>query len=128
MDTLAIPAYILVDADPHGIEIMFTYRFGSLSLSHLDMLASPKIQWIGIRPTDIAEFEIPSLPLTDEDIKKIDEMLERPYITEELRLQLTQMRKDKIKAEIEALSTFSSTYLVDQYLPSTISMSCLRKD
>lgn len=128
IDTLQIPAYVLVDADPHGIEIMFTYRFGSLALAHLHQLASPSIQWIGIRPSDIADFGIPFMRLTDEDSKKIAEMLERPYITDELRQQLTRMSKDKKKAEIESLSTFSSTYLLDQYLPSMMSMSALRKN
>ncbi|XP_063701627.1 meiotic recombination protein SPO11 [Culicoides brevitarsis] len=128
IDTLHIPAYILVDADPHGIEIMFTYRFGSLALAHLDQLAAPSIQWIGLRPSDIVELQIPSLSLTYEDIKKLDEMLERPYITEDLRSQLTEMRKTKKKAEIEALSTFSSTFLLDQYLPSAIGTNYLRKN
>lgn len=128
VDTFAIPAYILVDADPHGIEIMFTYRFGSLALAHLDQLAAPSIQWIGVRPSDIADFDIPFMRLTDEDSKRIGEMLERPYITDELREQLTRMKKDKKKVEIESLSTLSSTFLLDQYLPSMMNMSVLRKN
>lgn len=107
---------------------MFTYRFGSLALSHLDQLASPKIKWIGIRPTEISVLQIPFLNLTYEDKKKIEEMLERPYINDELREQLTEMRKNKKKVEIESLYTFSSTYLLDQYLPSSIAMSVLNEN
>lgn len=45
---LHIPIYILVDADPHGIEIMCTYKFGSLHLVHnSQQLAVKSIQWIG---------------------------------------------------------------------------------
>lgn len=29
-DKLKIPIFILVDADPHGFDIMCTYRFGSM--------------------------------------------------------------------------------------------------
>lgn len=43
-----LPIYIVVDADPHGIEIMCTYKFGSMQMLHnSEHLAVPKIQWIG---------------------------------------------------------------------------------
>lgn len=45
---LRIPIYILVDADPHGIEIMCTYKFGSLQMVHnSQQLAVSSIEWIG---------------------------------------------------------------------------------
>lgn len=45
---LAIPMYIIVDADPHGIEIMCTYKYGSLMKVHnSEHLAVPSIEWIG---------------------------------------------------------------------------------
>lgn len=45
---LRIPLYILVDADPHGVEIMCTYKFGSLMKVHnSEHLAVPEIEWIG---------------------------------------------------------------------------------
>lgn len=43
-----LPIYILVDADPHGVEIMCTYKFGSMMMIHnSEHLAVPKIEWIG---------------------------------------------------------------------------------
>lgn len=43
-----IPIYIIVDADPHGLEIMFTYKYGSMAKVHsAEFLAVPKIEWIG---------------------------------------------------------------------------------
>lgn len=45
---LRIPMYILCDADPHGIEIMCTYKFGSLQMVHnSQQLAVSSIEWIG---------------------------------------------------------------------------------
>ena len=42
------PMYILVDADPHGIEIMCVYKFGSLQMIHsAEQLAISNIEWIG---------------------------------------------------------------------------------
>lgn len=47
-DDLKLPIYILVDADPHGIEIMLTYKYGSMMKIHNSQyLAVPSIQWIG---------------------------------------------------------------------------------
>lgn len=45
---LGMNIYLLVDADPHGIEIMLTYKFGSMSKIHnAEHLAVPSIEWIG---------------------------------------------------------------------------------
>ena len=42
------PIYIIVDADPHGVEIMFTYKYGSmLKIHNSQHLAVPSIEWIG---------------------------------------------------------------------------------
>lgn len=123
IDVLKIPAYILVDADPYGIEIMFTYCFGSLALSHeVEYLAAPSIKWIGVKPSDISVFDIPSMALTDEDLKRVDELSQRCYLTNDIRMELERFQRDKKKAEIEALYMFSPTHLVDQYLPTMIGM------
>ncbi|KRT82838.1 hypothetical protein AMK59_3491, partial [Oryctes borbonicus] len=56
---LYIPVFALVDADPYGIEIMLTYRFGSVALAHLsDYLALPSLRWIGIHPKEIISLNI----------------------------------------------------------------------
>lgn len=42
------PIFIIVDADPHGFEIMCTYKFGSkLKIHNSAHLAIPSIKWIG---------------------------------------------------------------------------------
>lgn len=42
------PIYIIVDADPHGVEIMCTYKYGSfLKIHNSEHLAVPTIEWIG---------------------------------------------------------------------------------
>lgn len=47
-DDTGKPIYIIVDADPHGIEIMCTYKYGSmLKIHNSEHLAVPQIQWIG---------------------------------------------------------------------------------
>lgn len=42
------PIYIIVDADPYGIDIMCTYKFGSLQMVNFsEQLAITKMEWIG---------------------------------------------------------------------------------
>jgi meiotic recombination protein SPO11 len=46
--SVKLPIYVIVDADPHGVEILFTYKFGSMQMVHnSEHLAVPSIQWIG---------------------------------------------------------------------------------
>ena len=43
-----IPVFIVVDADPQGVNIMLTYRHGSHEMSfEATSLAAPKSQWLG---------------------------------------------------------------------------------
>jgi meiotic recombination protein SPO11 len=46
---LDIPVYMIADADPYGVEIMCTYKYGSLELvSNAEQLAlSKNMEWIG---------------------------------------------------------------------------------
>lgn len=83
-DSLHVPILALADADPHGIEIVCVYKFGSLSLAHESShLAVPCLKWIGIHPTDIERLSIPEnalLPLTKQDVNKANALLQRAYI------------------------------------------------
>ncbi|CAJ2506525.1 Uu.00g006550.m01.CDS01 [Anthostomella pinea] len=48
-----LPAYALVDFDPHGIAIMRTYKHGSLSLAHEVAVDVPGLSWLGPKSHDI---------------------------------------------------------------------------
>lgn len=155
-DDHRLPIYAITDGDPHGIEIMLTYRHGSLASKFIlqinfkqiiligsntnlknissalikttklfflqamsnisDSLAVPSIQWLGILPSDITKFGIKSIPLTGEDTRKLDNLLKRPHISNEVYNELLLLKRTNMKAEIEGLSESSSTYLMDIYL------------
>lgn len=116
-----IPAFILVDSDPHGIEIMFTYRFGSIALANdVESLAYPDLIWIGLKPSDAILFGIDHEPLSDNDTQKIKCMVSRPYISDAIKKEIDLMMKHNQKSEIEALYKLSPTYLVDEFLINSI--------
>ncbi|KAL1871083.1 endodeoxyribonuclease [Diaporthe australafricana] len=48
-----IPILGVVDCDPHGIDIMRTYKYGSQRLSHEENARVPGLQWLGVKMDDI---------------------------------------------------------------------------
>ncbi|KAK7740899.1 endodeoxyribonuclease [Cytospora paraplurivora] len=48
-----IPILCVVDCDPHGIDIMRTYKYGSRSLSHEENATVSGLQWLGVKMEDI---------------------------------------------------------------------------
>ncbi|CAH2303074.1 meiotic recombination SPO11 isoform X1 [Pelobates cultripes] len=125
-DHFHIPIFTLVDADPHGIEIMCTCKYGSLSMSfEAHHLTVPSISWLGVLPSDLERLNIPStalIPLTAFDQRKLSSLLRRPYITSQplWKRELEIMAACKMKAEIQALSSLSPTYLSRVYLPNKL--------
>lgn len=120
---LKIPVLALVDSDPYGLKILSVYMKGSMNMSYDSTnLTTPDIKWLGVRPSDLERFSIPEqcrLPMTDEDIKTGKKLLEEDFIqanpewVKELQIMVTS----KVKAEIQALSSFGFQYLSQVYLP-----------
>ncbi|RZF41117.1 hypothetical protein LSTR_LSTR002749 [Laodelphax striatellus] len=120
---LEIPVLALVDCDPHGIEIMLVYRFGSLSQSQFgEILAVPSMKWLGVQPRDVINLQIPSIPLTIEEKRNLEAMCERQYLkaNPQLLYEIRRMVESSSKAEIESLYNFSPSYLTNVYLPNKI--------
>ncbi|KAF9412322.1 hypothetical protein HW555_009160 [Spodoptera exigua] len=124
---LRLRALALVDADPHGYEIFLTYKYGSLSQSHLSSsLACSSLVMLGARHSDVMTLA-PSearLPLTDLDKRKITNLLKRPYLNNSqagacIKEELTVMLSSGTKAELEALAPTAAA-LCDAYLPAKI--------
>lgn len=83
-------------------------------------LAVPSIRWLGIFPSDIKKFGIKSIPLTQEDKRKLQNILNRPYINDDVHRELLIMKQINLKAEIEGISDSSCSYLIDVYLRNKI--------
>ncbi|KAK5646375.1 hypothetical protein RI129_004839 [Pyrocoelia pectoralis] len=116
-DHLRIPIFILVDADPYGIDIMSTYKYGSLNMAHVsEHLAIPTMKWLGVLPSEIIPLGIVHTPLTPNDKIKIKTMLKRrPFMNEQMRNELNILLENNFKAEIEGVIKTHS-YLTDFYL------------
>lgn len=82
-----------------------------------DELAVPAIKWLGIYPSDVAIFNIPSVPLTSKDKSKLKSIIKRPYINEKMKTELVYMQTLQQKCEIEEVAGTRARYLVDDYIP-----------
>jgi DNA topoisomerase VI subunit A len=66
--------------------------------------------------------DVTKVDLTEADLKKVDEMLERPYTedNEQLQRELEHFKARKFKAEIESVYHFSTDFLINDYIPRKI--------
>ncbi|XP_019403717.1 PREDICTED: meiotic recombination protein SPO11 [Crocodylus porosus] len=125
-DTFQTPIFTLMDADPHGIEIMCIYKYGSVSMSfEAHRLTIPAIRWLGLLPSDVERLNIRKdalIPLTKRDQNKLDSMQTRPYVAcqPQWKKEMEIMAASKMKAEIQALTSLSSDYLSRVYLPNKL--------
>ncbi|MED6232619.1 endodeoxyribonuclease [Ataeniobius toweri] len=125
-DTLHIPIFALVDADPHGIEIMCIYKYGSVAMSfEAHSLTVPSVMWLGLLPSDLQRLRVPEdslIPLTKRDESKLSSLLKRPYLTSQPDWckEMELMQQSKVKAEIQSLSSIAPDFLTNIYLPNKL--------
>ncbi|EGG09195.1 uncharacterized protein MELLADRAFT_104525 [Melampsora larici-populina 98AG31] len=104
-----IPIYILVDCDPHGIDILSVYKFGSHKMSFQTGLSVEKIEWIGLKCSEWKELDLDShslLPLTKSDLSKAEQLISRKGLPQSWLNELSSMLEMGFKAEIQALLSF----------------------
>ncbi len=122
-DELDLPVAVFTDGDPWSYRIYGSVAYGSIKSAHLsEYLATPEADFIGIRPEDIVEYDLPTDPLADSDINALESELEDPrfqtdYWREQIELQLDI---DK-KAEQQALASRGLDFVTDTYLPERLS-------
>ncbi|NXU65346.1 SPO11 protein, partial [Horornis vulcanius] len=125
-DSFQIPIFALMDADPHGVEIMCVYKYGSVSMSfEAHHLTVPSVKWLGLLPSDLERLNICKdalIPFTKQDENKLASILKRPYIACQplWKKELEIMAASKLKAEIQVLTSLSSDYLSRVYLPNKL--------
>jgi len=116
-----LPIYIFTDGDPWGLHIAMVIISGSANAAHLRGLATPDAKWIGVWPSDIIKYKLPTEPLTENDQKRIKELKRDPRYEGDLwQRELDIFQKTGHKAELEAFSKYGLTYIVDTYLPAKL--------
>jgi DNA topoisomerase-6 subunit A len=119
---LDLPVVVFTDGDPWSYRIFGSVAYGSIKSAHLsEHLATPDAMYLGIRPQDIVDYELPSDPLSDSDVNALKSELDDPrfsdnWWTEQIELQLEIGKK----SEQQALASRGLDFVTDEYLPTRL--------
>ncbi|HIH97211.1 MAG TPA: DNA topoisomerase IV subunit A [Thermoplasmata archaeon] len=122
-EELSIPVIVFTDSDPWSYRIFASIAYGAIKTAHISQyLATPSSQFLGVTPSDIVNYDLPTDKLTKEDIKALDSELNDPrfkddFWKEEIKLQLEIGKK----SEQQALAKYGLNYVTKTYLPEKLS-------
>ncbi len=121
-DECKIPVYAFVDCDPYGISNIYrTLKVGSGNAAHLSQFfCVPQASFLGVTPQDIREYDLPTHPLHDVDIKRAKDALKNdPFFKAHKPWQkaIEQLLKMGVRAEQQSLAKWGLNYVIDEYLP-----------
>jgi len=121
-DELDLPVVVFTDGDPWSYRIYGSVAYGSIKSAHLsEYLATPEAQFVGIRPADIVEYDLPTDPLSDSDSNALESELEDPrFQTDFWREQIELQLDIEKKAEQQALASRGLDFVTDTYLPERL--------
>jgi DNA topoisomerase-6 subunit A len=125
-----LPVLVFTDCDPWSFRIFASVAFGAIKTAHIsEYLATPNAQYLGVTPSDIENYKLPTDQLTKEDINALKSELSDPRFQDsfwknEIKLQL----KIGKKSEQQALAKYGLDYVTDTYLPEKLSeMGMIKK-
>ena len=124
-DEKKLPVYVFTDGDPYGYgNIYRTLKVGSGNAAHInEFFCVPQAVFLGVTPTDIEKYDLPTHPLKEVDVKKIKDMLKNdPFIKDHKEWQkaLQKMAKNKMRVEQQAFAAHGLNHVMDVYLPEKI--------
>jgi len=124
-DECRIPVYAFVDCDPYGISNIYrTLKVGSGNAAHISQFfCVPQAQFLGVTPQDIIDYDLPTHPLQDVDIKRAKDALKNdPFFKTHKPWQkaIEQLLKMGVRAEQQALAKWGLNYVIEEYLPQKL--------
>jgi DNA topoisomerase-6 subunit A len=124
-DECDLPVYVFTDGDPYGfLNIYRTLKVGSGNAAHInEFFCVPKAKFIGITPSDIEEYKLPTHPLNEKGMKRIKDGLKNdPFVQQHKEWQkaLKKQAKMKKRAEQQALAKHGLNFVISDYLPNKL--------
>ncbi len=128
-EELNLPVLVFTDCDPWSYRIFGSVAYGAIKTAHIsEYLATPGALYLGVTPSDIENYKLPTDVLTKEDINALKSELSDPRFQDsfwkhEIKLQLSI----KKKSEQQALAKYGLDYVTDTYLPEKLAMMGITK-
>jgi DNA topoisomerase-6 subunit A len=121
-DESKIPVFAFVDCDPYGISNIYrTLKVGSGNAAHISQFfCVPQARYLGVTPQDILDYDLPTHPLLDVDIKRAKDALKNDpffHAHQPWRKAIEQLLKMGVRAEQQALAKWGLNYVIEEYLP-----------
>jgi len=121
-----IPVYAFVDCDPYGMSNIYrTLKVGSGNAAHINrFFCVPKARFLGVTPMDINDYDLPTHPLKEVDIKRARDALKNdPFFIhhKKWRKAIELMLSMGVRAEQQALAKWGLNYVIEKYLPDKLS-------
>lgn len=119
-----IPVVVFTDGDPWSYRIFASIAYGAIKTAHIsEYLATPDAMFIGITPSDILNYDLPTDKLNDQDIAALKAELSDPRFNDEFwRGEIELQLQIKKKSEQQALAKYGLDFVTDSYLPEKLSM------
>jgi DNA topoisomerase-6 subunit A len=121
-ETQNIPIIVFTDGDPWSYRIFSSIAYGAIKTAHIsEYLATPAAQFLGVTPSDIVHYDLPTDALTTQDIGALEAELTDPRFNDEfwegeIKLQLEIGKK----SEQQSLAKYGLDYVTDVYLPEKL--------
>jgi DNA topoisomerase-6 subunit A len=124
-DDCSLPVYAFVDCDPYGISNIYrTLKVGSGNAAHLSQFfCVPNARFLGVTPQDIIDYQLPTHPLLEVDIKRAKDALKNdPFFKSQKVWQkaIEQLLSMGVRAEQQALAMWGLNYVIEEYLPAKL--------
>ena len=124
-DDQKLAVYVFTDGDPYGyLNIYRTLKVGSGNAAHINKyFCVPQAKFLGVTPQDIIDYKLPTHPLKDVDIKRVEDGLKNdPFVKQypEWQKALKQQVTMKKRAEQQALAQWGLNFVITDYLPKKL--------
>ncbi|HUU75036.1 MAG TPA: DNA topoisomerase IV subunit A [Methanoregulaceae archaeon] len=118
-----VPVLVFTDGDPWSYRIYASVAYGAIKSAHIsELLATPKARFIGVQPSDIRDYDLPSDRLTERDISALKSELSDPrFATEYWKDQIELQLKLNLKSEQQAFAAKGLDFVTKEYLPHRLS-------
>ena len=124
-DECNLAVFAFVDCDPYGFSNIYrTLKVGSGNAAHLSQFfCVPNARFLGVTPQDIIDYQLPTHPLQEVDIKRAKDALKNdPFFKSQVPWQkaIEQLLKMGVRAEQQALAMWGLNYVIEEYLPAKL--------
>ncbi len=118
-----LPVLLFTDGDPWSYRIYASVAYGAIKSAHIsELLATPSARFIGVQPTDIRDYNLPSDVLTERDVAALRSELTDPRFTSEYwHEQINLQLKMNLKSEQQAFAARGLDFVTREYLPARLS-------